>query len=236
LNDEAHVYNPLLDLSDADIIGFDPLQDRLRERAKVEQPSGDGTLTLLPYAIGDGAEHTLYVLNEDASSSLYPLDAGRIAHFNHLSTFRVQRTETITTHRLDDVLPPGPVDFLKLDVQGSELAVLQSAEKTLAGTGVVHCEAEFSPIYDGQPLFPAIQERLNGRGFYLVDIVDSCRYAYLNSRGIASLDRLIWANAVFFRESDERAVLTAQALIAACVYQKPSMAAHLLDLAHQSLS
>ena len=49
--------------------------------------------------------------------------------------------------------------------------------------------------------------------------------------GRTSPDRLLWADAVFFRESDDADVLLAQALAAAAVYAKPTLAAHLLGRA-----
>ena len=72
LSTEAHVYQPLLR---PDIphhaIGFEPLADKVAQRRAVESA---GALTLLPYAIGDGRAHILLVSNEDATSSLHPLN------------------------------------------------------------------------------------------------------------------------------------------------------------------
>jgi hypothetical protein len=135
------------------------------------------------------------------------------------------------TKRLDDVLPPGRVDFLKLDVQGAELMVLESARQTLARTAVVHCEVEFAPIYAGQPLYPEIQRLLNGSGFELIDLLMPVRYHYVTTAGQPSQDRLLWADAVFFRVTEDPETLTAQSLIAASIYQKPTLAAHLLHAA-----
>jgi FkbM family methyltransferase len=230
---ESHVYAPLLNLIRTEIIGFEPLPNRLRQRAEVERGAA---LTLLPYALGDGGTHTLYVNNDDATSSLFPLNQPHNSCFNHLSALHTVRTEQIQTHRLDDVVPNNPVDFLKLDVQGAELMILQAGERTLSQTAVVHCEVEFSPIYSGQPLFPSIQECLTSHGFALIDLLIPTRYHYLTPTALSTQDRLLWADAVFFRETDDPATLRVQALIAACVYRKPSLAAYLLGLAKQSQS
>ena len=221
----THPYSPLAALSPLDIVGFDPLVDRLSQRAETEEAEG---LTLLPYAVGDGGTHTLHINNFDATSSLFPLNEPHNASFNHLCDLRTVRTESVRTHRLDDVLPEGPVDFLKLDVQGAELMVLRGAEHTLARTAVVHCEVEFSPIYAGQPLYPEIHECLAARGFVLIDFVTSVRYHYIVPSCRTAPDHLLWADAVFFRQAEERQVLVAQALIAAAVYRKPTLAEYLL--------
>ena len=228
LGADTHPYASLLKLVDAEVIGFDPLVERLRERAETESASG---LTLLPYALGDGGKHTFHVNNEDATSSLFALDEQHNARFNHLSTLYTVRTEQIITRRMDDVLPDGPVDFLKLDVQGAELMVLQAAERTLSQTAVIHCEVEFSPIYRGQPLFPAVYDYLMAQSFVLIDLLIPGRYHYLTPSGRSAQDRLLWADAVFFRESNEPAILRSQALISAAVYHKPTLAEHLLHIA-----
>lgn len=226
LGEGSHPYSPLDGVTPVDIIGFDPLAARLAERERGEDVHG--TITLLPYAIGDGAVHTLYINNDDSTSSLFPLNTTHNAVFNHLSTLSTVRTEQVTTHPLDEVLPPGPIDFLKLDVQGAALMVLKGATASLARTAVVHCEAEFSPIYLNQPLYPEIQTVLAGSGFYLVDLLVPGRYHYLTESGGVASDRLLWADAVFFRETDDASALTAQALIAAAIYAKPTLAEHLL--------
>ena len=141
----THSYSPLLHLTAIDIVGFDPLVQRLGEREASESTSGN--LTLLPYAIADGAVHTFHVNNDDTTSSLFPLNITHNKQFNHLSTLSTVRTERLKTHRLDDVLPPGPIDLLQIDVQGAELLVLQGAHGSLSITSAVHCEVEFGPIY-----------------------------------------------------------------------------------------
>jgi FkbM family methyltransferase len=153
----THPYSPLAEVMAVDIIGFDPLAERLAERRASEIVTG--SLTLLPYAVGDGKSHTLFVNNDDATSSLFPLDAELCAKFNHLSTLRTVRTEETETRQLDDVLPPGPIDFLKLDVQVAELMVLRGGRASLTSAAVVHCEVEFVPLYSGQPVFPEIHSR-----------------------------------------------------------------------------
>jgi FkbM family methyltransferase len=228
---EDHVYSPLCKLGLAHhVIGFEPLEERLTERASVENGA---SLTLLPYAVGDGRPHTFYINNEDATSSLFPLNEGFCSAFEGLMHLKTVRETTIETVRLDDALVqyPIPIDFLKLDIQGGELAALAGAETVLERTAVVHCEVEFAPIYEGQPLFPEIQAFLNARGFTLIDILVSHRYAYVSPSNMQTPDRLIWADAVFFRQDQQRRTLLSQALTAFTVYRKLSLAEHMLNRA-----
>ena len=63
---EDHIYQPLVACGlPCNIVGFEPLAHRLLERA--EKESGT-SLTLLPYAIGDGKTHTLNV-NSDVTQA-----------------------------------------------------------------------------------------------------------------------------------------------------------------------
>lgn len=229
LDVEAHAYQPLCrpDIPHQ-IIGFEPLMDRLEARAASE---GAGSLTLLPYAIADGRAHTLYVNNDDATSSLFPLNTTLCGYFEHLHTLGTVRTQAVETRTLDYALGERDVDFLKLDIQGAERLALEGAETVLTRTGVIHCEVEFAPIYRGQCLFPEIQAHLNARGFSLIDIAIPHRYAYRNAAGVAGRDRLLWGDAVFFRDTQDPGVLASQALIAGLVYQKLSLAEHLIEAA-----
>ncbi len=224
----SHIYDALLRFCEVEIIGFDPLEDRLKERSEAE---GGKHVTLLPYAMGDGGPHTLYVNNDDATSSLYPLDVDHNRVFPGLIRFETVRTIALETKRMDDVVPSRPVDLMKLDVQGGELLILKHAVETLRNTAVVHCEVEFGTIYKDQPLFSDVESFLREQGFYFVDFPTIGRYARENKREADTPDQMVWADAVFFRQTDDPAVKTAQALIAAVVYQKGTLASHLLDAA-----
>jgi FkbM family methyltransferase len=231
LGTEKHAYQPLCrqDIPHH-ITGFEPLAERVQEREESEE---GGTLTLLPYAIGDGKTHTLYINNDDATSSIYPLHEHLTSQFEHLHTLRVERTLSVATRTLDEVLNDGPVDFLKLDIQGAELMALQGAERVLAQTAVIHCEVEFAEIYRGQCLFADVQVFLGARGFSLIDILVPHRYAYRNMDDVDGRDRLLWGDAVFFRETQDPSTLAAQSLIAALVYRKASLAQHLIERARK---
>jgi len=223
---EEHVYQPLCQSGlPYQIIGFEPLEDQLQKREAAE---GNGSLVMLPHAIGDGERHVLHINNDDGTSSLFPLNEPLCARFESLDHLRTVRQLEVATHRLDDVLTVKTVDFLKLDIQGAELMALKGAEKTLASTAVVHCEVEFEPIYRGQPLYPEVQAYMNACGFVLIDLIIPHRYAYSVPSHRFAHDRLLWGEAVFFRETENAATLAAQALAALRVYDKPTLAEHLL--------
>ncbi|MBN8519198.1 MAG: FkbM family methyltransferase, partial [Candidatus Accumulibacter sp.] len=56
-------------------------------------------------------------------------------------------------------------DFVKIDVQGSELAVFQNGLRALSGTLLIQTEVEFVELYKGQPMFADVDSFLRGAGF-----------------------------------------------------------------------
>ncbi|MFC2140538.1 FkbM family methyltransferase, partial [Candidatus Auribacterota bacterium] len=62
------------------------------------------------------------------------------------------------------------VDFIKLDAQGSELAILEGSTKTLNNVWGVEVEVEFTKLYKDQPLFADVDNFLRQFGFQLFDL------------------------------------------------------------------
>lgn len=78
------------------------------------------------------------------------------------------RPETIEIDRLDDVL--ANVSFtekilVKIDVQGYEDKVLAGGANVMKRASVAIIESSFVPLYEGQPLFNDICQRMNELGF-----------------------------------------------------------------------
>lgn len=226
LETEEHIYAPLTRQGlPYRIIGFEPQQEKIAA-SRLRNP--DSRVTLYPTFIGDGAEQTFHINNDDATSSLLPFNHALTSSLRDLDHLRTLRTERVATSRLDEVLADaGPVDFLKLDIQGFELPVLRHATEVLARTNVVHCEVSFAPIYADQALFSEIELLLRSQGFYLLDFHSLCRYPSVDGAGHRSRDRLGWGDAIFVRETADAQDLLAQALVLLFVYDKPSAAAAL---------
>lgn len=54
---------------------------------------------------------------------------------------------------------------MKLDVQGSELSVLQHARRVLQDVTALQVEVEFIRLYENQPLFAYVDMFLRDQGF-----------------------------------------------------------------------
>jgi len=192
----------------AEVIGFEPIEaacTTLNEQASARK----GSVRYLPYALGDGEEHVLHVTNVPMTSSLFPPARATVDIFPALGELmQVVERVPLRTKRLDDLSDLAPVDFLKLDVQGAELLVLEHARETLCTVSVLQCEVEFLELYEGQPLFADVDAFLRSQGFTFL------RFSYTMGRpfkplGFAqdplrSMSQILWADAIYVRDFRQR--------------------------------
>jgi len=229
LEGEQHIYAPLCrEEIPFGIIGFEPLPEKLQARLS---SNPDPRIKLYPTFIGDGGTHVFHINNPDATSSLLPFNQPLIKQLQDLSPLFTERTETVSTRTLDEVLHDTPhIDFLKLDIQGFELPVLKNAAKVLARTNVIHCEVSFAEMYRGQAMFSEVESLLRSQGFHFLDFSFLCRYPYHCKTASNSRDHLCWADAVFLKEPSLSSAtdLLAQALIALLIYDKSNLAEMLM--------
>ena len=83
----------------------------------------------------------------------------------------LERVERIQCRTLDEVLArlPRSFDFLKIDAQGAEQAILEGAAHFLRGSCLgLHLELFVLPLYRGIALLPEVVRFLDGFGFELV--------------------------------------------------------------------
>jgi FkbM family methyltransferase len=91
------------------------------------------------------------------------------------------------------------IDFLKLDTQGSELAILQGMGERLRHVGVIETEMMFLKLYDNQPAWWELAAHIEQHGFQLVDLQwsHSARRFHVDPALPPRSYRLVWGDAVF---------------------------------------
>jgi FkbM family methyltransferase len=153
---------PLLQNGLCRVIGFEPQADALAAlNAKKSELE-----TYLPYAVGNGVEGTLRICRASGMTSLFAPNPVALRHFNSFSEWgEVLREVPISTRRLDDISEVDVVDFLKIDVQGSELSVFQNGRNKLGRAVAIQTEVSFIQLYAGQPVFGDIDLELRTLGF-----------------------------------------------------------------------
>lgn len=115
---------------------------------------------------------TLHLTRYRASSSLLEPNLPLLTKMAEGSFYEVEEKIPVAITTLDSALRTNDlsIDFLKIDVQGYELEVLNGASKAL--NQVIGCELEvsFIEIYKNQPLFAEVDQFMRSRGFFLADL------------------------------------------------------------------
>ncbi len=199
--DGSPVYRELLMHGLCTLVGFEPQEDALR---RLQATRSEHEL-YLPYAIGDGTPQTLRICRADGMTSLLEPDPSTLALFNGFAAWgEVVAERAIDTRRLDEVAEIAQLDFLKIDVQGAELAVLRGGRERLAQAAAVQIEVSFIPLYRRQPVWAEIDLELRALGFV------PHAFAAINRRAIApmqingsvyqGLNQLLEADVVYVRD------------------------------------
>lgn len=147
----------------AKIVGFEPQPEALEALRKAAKPDE----TYLPYAIGAGREETLYITKNSGLVSVLEPDPWVTEYLNPWwrRAIEVRDRVPMLTRRLDDIEEIERVDFLKIDIQGGELAVFQNARSKLSSASLVQTEVPIIRYYRGQPTLGEVQAELEAQGF-----------------------------------------------------------------------
>ena len=153
------------------LVGFEPDAD---EHARLAQRKTDGRTTYIQAAVaGATGEAVLNVGRDGGTSSLLEPNMTFLRRFPRAERFETVRQVAVKVDTLDRLLPAHGIDdpdFLKLDTQGAELAILSGAPETLDRIFGVEAEIQLGPLYVGQPSVGEIDEFLRSRGFQLFDL------------------------------------------------------------------
>jgi FkbM family methyltransferase len=216
------------------VVGFEPQPDAL---AKLNARKS-GRETYLPHVVGDGAPATLRVCQESGMTSLLRLDASAAAVFRGFETYgRVLKEVPVETRRLDDIAEVGEVDFLKIDIQGSELAVFRNGANRLSRAVAVQTEISFVALYEGQPSFAQIDLELRQHGFIPHSFAELKKWMihpmYIEGDPYAAVNQLLEGDMIYVRDfTRPDAIETEQfkhlALIAHHCYRSFDLAMHCL--------
>jgi FkbM family methyltransferase len=131
-------------------------------------------LTVLNSALLDRkGEVDFHLYKKQNVSSVYPVNPKHINKYPKSNRFRFQKTIKIKTDTLSNQLNENnisEIDFIKVDTQGSEMAIIQGANDYLDNVIGLEVEAEFQLMYKGQPLFDEVNESIKQKGFNLADV------------------------------------------------------------------
>jgi FkbM family methyltransferase len=129
---------------------------------------------VLPMAISDRNGSADFFVNAcDGSSSLVEMEESGKAHWRDLD-LNVESRVVVPTMRLDTfmhVSDLSKIDYLKVDAEGVDLKVIQSAGERLRDIRTIKLEVDVAPdrLYQGAPSRDEVIEFMLKSGFVLVD-------------------------------------------------------------------
>ena len=185
------------------LLGFEPNEDSFKEC--VRRKSNNQT-TYYPYALDRiKSERDFYITAYPSSSGFYRPDLKCISKFGMEEVNKIIDTIKIKTIDLDSFQRDNqisPIDFIKLDTEGSELDILKGGEKSLIAEVLgLSIETEFLKTHIGQPLFSDIDQYLRSIGFQLYDL-DLNRWSRKVLKSIDnSFGQLHFAQSLYLRDA-----------------------------------
>ena len=233
-NGEIPPYQNLLDKGVARLSAVDG--DRRQLDALIA--SHGPTTAVFEKVIADGRRHSMHLsLHPESgmSSLLAPLPS-HLAFFNGLAESSVVgSTVEVQTERLADIAELQAIDFLKMDIQGAELMVLENAGHALDQCVAIQIEASFIPLYAGQPSFGEIDLWMRGNGFLPHCFTTVKRWSIFptmkDGNHLRPFNQLIECDIVYVRNLVDLGGLSDRqirniALISAYCYNSPDLCIH----------
>jgi FkbM family methyltransferase len=125
------------------IFGFEPDQQACEQ---LNREYGNPH-RFFPFFVGDGGPAIFHETNWAPTGSLYEPNSRLLEKFQNLAEVVTPvATHAVNTTRLDDIADIGDIDFIKIDVQGSELVVFENASRALSSAVLIQSEVELSVL------------------------------------------------------------------------------------------
>jgi FkbM family methyltransferase len=179
--------------SSTDYVGFEPDAE---ECARLQRAGSSSwrSVKFVPVALAaEEGEFPLNLYSKRGCSSKYTALKESGGLFARGDFYNLDKVVQVPCQRLDDVLEKeGIVEpaFMKIDVQGMEVEVFDGAPLTLKDDlAGIRTEVSFFPIYQDQPLFAEVDQRLRGDGFVPMRWMESHEWRRATKRKPSSLDK-----------------------------------------------
>jgi FkbM family methyltransferase len=198
---ERPPYQSLVEAGRARIIGFEP---NIKECERLNKEYGEPH-RFFPYFVGDGRAATFHETNWVPTGSLYEPNSPLLEKFQNLAELvTLVAKHPVNTTRIDDIEEITDIDFIKIDVQGSELAVLQNALRALSGTLLIQTEVEFVELYKQQPMFADVDIFLRHTGFQFHAFNSfgsrALKPLIINGNINVGIRQVLWSDALYIRD------------------------------------
>ena len=174
-------------------------------------------------------KYPVYKCRNPQLSSTYKPNLELINQYPQPERYHVIETTQVEMMSLDGFFQKTCLpacQFIKLDTQGSELAILKGGTRTLNGIIGVEIEVQHLPTYKDVPLFPEVDSFMRDHGFVLSDM---CHYYWQRQdpevRADPSLGDLIFSDVLYYKDlsaikqmCNDRVITTEQVVRCYLVY------------------
>ena len=194
-------------------------------------------LNIYEHALADkDGEIILNICKNPGVSSVLEPNVELLKKFQDFERFEILKREKVKSKKLDSCNIDN-IDFIKLDVQGFTLKVLQGADNSLEKCLGVEVECEFKEIYKNQPLFGTIDDYLIQRNFELIDFIDIVKWSEENNKKnkykIKSEGEISFVNALYIKKISHQKNISSEKLksmvIILCLYGQYSKAINIIE-------
>jgi FkbM family methyltransferase len=198
---EKPPYQSLVDAGRGRIFGFEPdIQACEQLNRKYGNPH-----RFFPFFVGDGRPATFHETNWAPTGSLYEPNTPLLEKFQNLAEVTTPvATHAVKTTRLDDIAEIIEIDFIKIDAQGSELAIFEHASLVLSSTLLIQTEVLFVELYRRQPMFADVDIFLRTNGFQFHTLNGFAGRVFkplvLNGDVNSALRQALWSDALYVRD------------------------------------
>ena len=176
-------------------------------------------------------EMDFHLTAKQQASSLFKPNTELFARYPRAERVAVNEVRKMRVDTLENQLREASVewvDFIKLDAQGAELAILRGAERLMRACVVgLEIEVEFLPLYHGQPLFGEVDAYVRSLGFELFELRPT-QWSYAAGGNETTRGQIAFADALYFR-APETLICMRQAdslKTIATLFGRPDFAAH----------
>jgi FkbM family methyltransferase len=182
------------------VVGFEPDARAFENLRSQENP------LVTYFNIGlhsHSGQFDFYLTRSQRNSSCFLPNRDLLDRLRNPTRFDIVEKTNITCKALDEVLQEAgltDIDFIKLDTQGSELAILEGAVSVLADSVFgLEIEVGFTELYKGQPLFSNVDLFVRQYGFDLIDLRTVSWKRSIGAKVGNRRGQLMFADALYFR-------------------------------------
>ncbi len=141
-----------------------------------------------------------YLTKKAQTSSIYKPNKDLLNLFPDSSRFDIVKEINIEVDKLDNCIDKKYLPhFIKLDTQGSELAILKGGNDTLQNVLGLEIEVNFKKIYQNIPSVHEIETFLLEKNFVFIDFISFFRWERDGYRGFGEL---VHADALFLKSPE----------------------------------